>query len=133
MNKLVLYALGAFAMLVGTGSSCERKPCPENTICTEVFSLVTIQVTDKNGQPVTLTEAFTEKPATEEIIRLAQNMQDGRYVVLDDSYRKNIENTADSFRFVGTLNGQPVVSEMFIIGADCCHIQKHQGKEEVQL
>jgi len=95
--------------------------------------MVTIKITDENNQPVTLTEAFTERPATKEIIRLAQDMQDGRYVVLDDSYRSNLENTADSFRFVGTINGQPVVSEMFIIGADCCHIQKHHGKEEVQL
>ena len=58
---------------------------------------------------------------------------EGTYIVLDDSYRDKLQNDKDKFRLVGIKEGKKVVDELFVIGADCCHIQKIEGKEDIQL
>lgn len=91
--------------------------------------MVTVQVVDQDNQPVTLDEAYTVRKKTGEKIKLEQNMEDGMYSVLDDSYKNKLENSKDQFQFVGVKEGKVVANESFDISADCCHVQKQSGKE----
>jgi hypothetical protein len=68
-----------------------------------------------------------------ETIHPANTGMDDSYTVLDDSYLKQLMDNADSFRFTGTKNGKEVVNEVFVIGADCCHINKVSGNESVTV
>jgi hypothetical protein len=95
--------------------------------------MVAIHITDASGNDVSLDDSYTTRVSTGEVIRLQQSMQNGRYVVLDDSYKSKLQKNSDNFRFTGIRNGQKVVEETFNIAADCCHINKVSGKDEVQL
>jgi hypothetical protein len=62
---------------------------------------------------------------------MEQNMHEGKYNVLDDSYQKVLANSTESFRFVGFKNGVKLVDEQYSIGADCCHVSKQSGKSVI--
>lgn len=132
MKAFIFRGLLLFMAPVFLAASCERGKCPKNVVCTEVFSMVTVRVTDQQGVPVKLDEAYTTRSGKNETIRPEQHME-GAYIVLDDSYLKNLQNDKDDFRFVGIKDGKKVIDEVFVIGADCCHVQKISGKEEIRL
>ena len=110
----------------------QPKKCPPDTMCTEVFVMVSVKVLDGNDQPVKLDEVYTVRESNNEKLLFEQNM-DQYYVVLDDSYQKKLQQQSDKFRFVGMKNGQKLVDEIFVISADCCHVKKESGKEQVIL
>lgn len=132
LRKLKIFLLAGLALI-----SCKvtkKAACPPNTICTMMFKSVSVQVTDANGAPVLLDEAYTVRTKTKEIIRPEhQGKQDGYYVVLSDSYQKKLENQKASFRFVGKKDGKEVVNQVFVIEADCCHINRLEGPENITL
>jgi hypothetical protein len=96
-----------------------------------MFAMISVQVTDAAGAPVKLDEVYTVRTGNGAKITVEQNMGEGRYTVLDDSYQKELTNITDDFRFVGIINGIKVVDEPYTLGADCCHVRKENGKEIV--
>lgn len=133
--RLIITAISLF--LTGTicmSQSCNKnvKPCGSNVICTEIFAMVTLHITDKNGQDVILNDAYTVRKSTGEEIHIEQSLPaNGSYIVLDDGYRKKLENSADTFTFIGMKDKKEVVRELYVISADCCHINKVSGNNEV--
>jgi hypothetical protein len=95
--------------------------------------MVMVHVEDQHHEPVILDEAYTIRKRNGEKIVLSQNMGDGHYAVLDDSYKTNLENTKDEFRFVGVKGGKIVVDESYQISADCCHVQKESGRDTIVI
>lgn len=94
--------------------------------------MVTVQVIDPTGAAVQLDEVYTLRLSNNEKIRVEQPTEGG-YVVLDDNYLKHLQNDKDDFRFIGMKDGKKVLDELFVIGADCCHVQKIKGKEIISL
>jgi hypothetical protein len=132
MLKTVIILAGVCAAPLLMAPSCDRNTCPQDVICTEMFSMVTVQVT-RDGLPVTLDRVYTLRSSTGDTIRNEQGMENGMYSVLDDNYRKSLVNQKDNFVFVGIVDGKKAVEEMYVISADCCHINKISGKETIQL
>ncbi len=100
--------------------------------CTYVFISVTVKVTDTLNQAVLLDDAYTIRKSNGELITQAQGLVTaGYYAVLNDSYQHRIANTSEFFQFIGVKNGRRVVDEVYEISADCCHIQKVNGKESI--
>lgn len=120
-----------------TAAACQAPKRTEKTIscegvaCTMMLAMVTVQVTDAAGQPITLDEAYTTVAQSSQRVPTQQSMGGGRYVVLDDGYRKDLANRKDEFRFIGMRNGAKVVDETYTISADCCHVKKESGKDVV--
>jgi len=94
-----------------------------------MFASVTVQVQTNEGLPVVLDQTYTIRKSNNERIEPEQHMDTGWYTVLDDSYQKRMPNTRDSFLFVGIKDGKEIISETFLISADCCHVQKESGPE----
>lgn len=136
MEKLLLSLIISTLTPVLMASSCKEttskvaNPC-EGVICTMMFAMVTVQVTDAAGVPVQLDEVYTIRQKNNERISLEQQMQDGRYNIIDDSYQKELANTAEKFTFFGVKGGKVVVQESYTIGADCCHVKKQSGKDVI--
>lgn len=130
-KRLRVFILFLAPILLST--TCEQKKCPEDTICTMMFAAVSLEVLDAGNSPAVLDEVYTMRVGTNETIRPQQHGQNGQYVVLDDSYQKKLANAADTFYLVGMKNGQKVVNEPLVIGADCCHVRKVSGKTQVVL
>jgi hypothetical protein len=118
-------------------SSCSKTHNPEGdcagVACTAMFAMVSVQVTDANGQPVALDDAYTVASKTGEKIKVEQPIGAGQYVVIDDSYRQKLMNRTDDFRFIGMKNGVIVVDQAYRISADCCHVSKVSGPEAVTI
>ncbi|RYE23318.1 MAG: hypothetical protein EOP51_10930 [Sphingobacteriales bacterium] len=111
-----------------SNSNNTPEKCNPNVMCTMIFAMVTAQVQDKNGETIKLDDYYTIRTATGEKIKPGENGMDGSYTILDDSYQKNLQQSSDKFQFVGMKNGKQVINETYIISADCCHIQKKDGK-----
>ncbi len=108
--------------------------CPDNVACTMMFTSISVYVTDTNTSPILLDDAYTINVSTGETIHLEANGAGmGHYTVLDDSYRKKLQNRTDRFQFVGIKNNQRIVEELYTISADCCHISKVSGRNEVVI
>lgn len=58
-------------------------------------------------------------------------MNDNNYTILDDSALDYIKNTTGEIVFEGYINGTKVVSETYKVGADCCHVFKTKGAENI--
>ncbi len=132
MHRIII----AFSLVLASpllmASSCDRRQCPEDIACTEIFSMVTVQVSGPDGMPASLDEVYTIRTSTGEKIIPDQSIGGGVYVVLDDSYRQKLQQQKDEFRLVGMQNGQKVLEEPFVIEADCCHIRKVSGADTLQ-
>jgi hypothetical protein len=134
-GKLKLFFVAGIACLaLASCKTTKKATCPPNVMCTMMFKSISVQVKDANGHAVLLDEAYTVQTKTKETIRPAHHGKaDGYYVVLDDSYQKKLQNMNASFRFIGIKDGKEVISQVFRIGADCCHISKIEGPEEITL
>ena len=121
--KLIV-ALGLMLLLI---SSCKNT---QEIACTEEYRFVTITV---NGAQ--LDNFYTIRISNGDTIRHDQEMglDSNVYVVLTDSYQKNIQNSVENFVFHGLIGDSLVVNEPFVIKADQCHITYVSGKTEVNL
>ena len=121
--KLVMIS-GLIVLLIG---SCKNT---QDIACTEEYRFVTITV---NGAQ--LDNFYTIRISTRDTIRHEQEMglDSNVYVVLTDSYQKNIQNSVENFVFHGFIGDSLVVNEPFVIKADQCHITYVSGKTEINL
>lgn len=134
MNGYSIKTILLVCLLGIGGSSCnttKKAACPPDIMCTMIFKSVSVKVTDAAGKAVKLDEAYTIHTKTKEVIRMEQHSDAGYYVVLDDSYRKKIQNTTADFRFIGKKSGVQVIDALYTIGADCCHISRQSGPDTV--
>lgn len=93
------------------------------------FRTITIRVVGD-----TLDDFFTIRNSTGDTLRHEQIIQEEQlYVVLDDGFHNVLIGMSDEFTFVGILDGEKVVDELFVIEADKCHVNKVSGVEEVVL
>jgi len=114
------------------GWSCNNNSC-KKAICTSILNMIIIEVVNHEGSPVTLDEYYTVRNNTGEKIIPANKLGDGYYNILDDTYHKSLINSTENFTFIGIIDEKIVISESFIISADCCHIKKEKGTDKVVL
>ena len=128
MKKIYL-VLSLFILIVN--SSCEKENCSGAEFCTADLRMILVQVKSSTGQPVILDKVYTIRKKTGEKLTLDQNMTDGWYYVLDDSHKKKVNLPSEVFEFVGIKKSKKVVSELYTVSADKCHINKVDGKQVV--
>jgi hypothetical protein len=102
-------------------------------MCTAMFAMISVQVTDTNGQPLILDEHYTLRVRTGEKVTPQQQLTAGTYVILDDSYQRSLVNQTEDFRFVGKKNGTTVINETYRLSADCCHVKKESGNATIVI
>ncbi|MEZ5018207.1 MAG: hypothetical protein R2800_14205 [Flavipsychrobacter sp.] len=138
MKKYILF-LSATALAITSCFSCKKVTDNTNVckdvVCTYEFRSIAIKVTNKQGDAVKLDDFYTIRKSTGDTIRHQTSslfIQDS-YIVLNDSYRKKLENQRDVFQFVAIINGKAVIDQPFVIAADCCHIAKESGVNEITI
>lgn len=140
MKRLSFLIATPLLVLVLQAHSCKEPVDPpgaancDDVACTMMFAMVTAEVKDANGQPVLLDEYYTIRDKNaQKITPESQVPQDGTYVILDDSWTRQLRNTSESFHFIGKKNGIEIVNEPYTIGADCCHVDKKSGKGTIVI
>jgi hypothetical protein len=139
MKRLLFAVCAVVLALMTQATSCEKDPknapveCGD-IACTMMFAMVTVEVKDQQGNKVILDEYYTIREKTNDKLTLQSHMPDsGTYTVLDDNFVATLKNASEQFRFVGKKNGVEVVNEQYTISADCCHINKVNGKSTVTI
>lgn len=152
VQSLLLLVTLAFASCskIPGGGGCEIKPLPikdtvtkrppsdgdcASAICTEYYAEIGLEVVDASGAHVTL-DAFHTEDMNGNLLSpnlYYYNDITEHYIVFTDSWLAGHQNTTTQVRFVGFKNGQQVVSELFDVQTDCCHIQKTSGKSKVAI
>ncbi len=111
--------------------ACSGNDHKDEIICTDEFRIVGVNVT--GGE---LTDFYTVRPSINDTIPYNEDQTypiGHWYPVLDDTYQILLEGIEDDFYFVGILDGEKVINQHFIIGADRCHIYKKLGPESVSF
>jgi len=117
--------LGVFLLVI----ACAKKD--DGYMCTMEFRAVQIKVVGDE-----LNDAYTIRTGTNDTLRFdhqAVNLEENYYTVLDDSYQVQLQDKTEQFRFIGILNDEVVVNELFIISADKCHVNYISGNLEVEI
>ena len=139
MKQLTFFVSAWLVLGIFTAASCNKNRNTDknnisctNVLCTDLFAMVTVKVVDSNNAPVQLTDLYTLRSGTGQVIRPGQDIINGSYDVLDDGYISHLRNDSDTFIFTA-IHGTDTVRASFVIGADCCHVRKISGPESVTM
>ncbi|MDW3192412.1 MAG: hypothetical protein R8G66_08605 [Cytophagales bacterium] len=123
-----------FLLLLGiVAVSCNEDDCNGNLVCTEEFRTVLITVVDTDGESVTLDSFTATNLDTETAIDLESVPGLDSYPIADDSMLNEIPRGGQRIEFVGILNGEEVIREIYVVGHDCCHVILLEGNTTVEL
>jgi hypothetical protein len=94
-------------------------------VCTDEFRFIALTVSGPS-----LTDFYTVRTSTLDTIRVNGDdiVFNDSYVVLTDLQRAMLEGRQEEFRFIGIRGDTISVSEVYLIRADRCHIEKVSGK-----
>lgn len=101
--------------------------CVDPISCTEEFRSVSVEVI---GGP--LDNYYTLRIENGDTLQFGTSILP-YYPVLDDSFQPPLEGKQEEFQFIGALGDSIVVSEIYLISADECHINKVSGVASVTL
>ncbi|WP_046746166.1 hypothetical protein [Kordia zhangzhouensis] len=109
-----------------------------NVVCTLEFRTIVISIKDQNQNPVALDsfEVINIENNDDMTILLSTSefemaQQFGQYPLLNDT---SLEvNQEREIQFKGFINNQEVISSIYTVSTDCCHISLVSGTLELTL
>jgi len=101
--------------------------CLDTIACTEDFRSVSIEIIGG-----TLDNHYTIRVETGDTLQFNSSSMPF-YAVVDDSFQKELEDSQEEFQFIGEIADSIVVSELYVISADECHIELVTGATQVTL
>jgi len=120
--RILILALLSLWML-SCDSSCV------GVACTEEFRSIVVTIQNTAGQPITL-DLYTVEERGQMLWR-DTGQEDGQYTLLTDALQESFENREATVTLFGFIDNEEVVSQDYVIGADCCHIFLVSGPLEI--
>lgn len=128
MKRLSLLFLVVFLISCGK----DDDDCTGNLICTTEYRSILIEVLNSDGSRVIFDQFTVTNLQTNEVVDLDWEPGD-LYPIADDSMRHILPGSGQQIELVGFINGQEVLRQVFLVGADCCHIVLLEGDTTIQL
>ncbi|GAB3418573.1 hypothetical protein GCM10027516_13310 [Niabella aquatica] len=103
-------------------------------MCTYVFLSIGVEVSDRLGNDVELDSFAVVRKSDNKAIEISQQAiipKPGRYVLFSDSYINETSRCGEDFEFKGYKNKRLIVSRMFNIAHNCCHIYLVSGDTKI--
>jgi hypothetical protein len=123
--------VGFSLFLVVLLSSCALNESPPP--CPAVFALITVQVKDELGQGVSGVNVTVTLERTGEILDMGREyIENGSYVIADDSIREKFSENGEVLTVTGNKDGKTFQAQ-FEIRNGVCNIEKISGPEVVIL
>ena len=118
--------------------SCSEKDKECSGICSEEYRTIVVEIKDSEGEPVILDDY---KVVEVSIGRDLTTRQDdavsirgrGFYPLFTDLYAQEFRQQQIQIKFTGFIDGVEVVSEVYTVGADCCHVYYVAGDLELEI
>ena len=108
-----------------------------NIACTEQFVMITVSIVDQEQNPFILddykvTDLDNNIDLTNELKEYYKlYMDDGVYPIFDDRFQQTYQNQEIDLQFIGYVDGQEILNEIYSVGADCCHVYLISGDYEI--
>jgi len=104
--------------------------CLETMACTEVFVSILASIVDKNGQAYMPSKVKTITEGGEELVNFVTNSN--YFVVANDSHIHLLHKDGTVVYFYAyDLDNTLIINEKYILGHDCCHVLKIEGKDVI--
>lgn len=131
MKKVFILVFATFLM-----SSCSDENCNSPGLsCTEELRYISVEIFDKNGANIVLDS--TKTTASNGFILFSQQKAEIEiftfHTVISDSEYDQIDFDGTELTFEGWKGGGLIVNEPFVVGKDCCHIEKLTGPETISI
>lgn len=116
--------------------SCTEKEEACIGLCTEEFRSIVVQIEYSAGEPVILDSFEVIDITNGRDITLQQDdfqRDRGIYSIFNDRYVADYRQQQIQIKFTGFIDGREVVSEIYKVGADCCHVFHILGDLELVI
>lgn len=119
----------------GIKTKCES-PCESNRACTEEFRSIVVEISGQSGSAIELDSIAVVRKSDNKTIVIDQQAiipKIGRYILFSDSHINETSRCGEDFEFRGYKDKQPVVSRIFNIAHNCCHISLASGDTKIVI
>ncbi len=118
----------------------DKEDCSTLTVCTNEFRSIVVSVKNSSGESVRLDRYKVilgrgNKDIAPELTNFdGENFgANGAYVIFNDSYRLEFQNSTTNLKFIGIIDSQEIITTEFVVGADCCHVSLVSGDTYIVL
>lgn len=141
MRKLLLAPFGVILFFLacsknsGVDRDCER-PCNDRVFCTDVVVTIDVKVENESGSAINLEAFEVVRQSDKKVIHKSTPSfapQIGTYQLFSDSFKDETTRCGENFEFKGFLGGKQIVSRVYKIGHDCCHIYLIAGDTRIVI
>ncbi len=115
------------------------KECPDNPACTEIFVTVSVPITFKTLSFEQLSRSETTLVSSNEIIFVYEFSNNTGSVIqhaaiANDMHLHKVKKDGSEVIYkIFDKSNKKIFEEKFIIGHDCCHVEKKGGPDEINL
>jgi hypothetical protein len=112
--------------------SCNQNGnCLGTQACTEELRIITVDIYASNNSPVSLDSAYSILADGRSFSFENDDLllgTSGTYTILTDAEMDHVEKRGTEVIFEGWIDQDKVISEVYLIGHDCCHIELLDGE-----
>ena len=137
-HSLFLLPLSLSFLACGSDDGGDSVAECQDTVCTLELRRIIIRISNATQEPVALDAIqVLERPSGNELtLTLSDSEWDnaretGQYPLIEDGVLGLLQET--ELQFTGFVNGQAVVSAMYTVGTDCCHINLIDVETDLSL
>lgn len=120
--------------------SCSEKDKACNGICSEEYRTIVVNIENNQGDPVLLDSFKVVDLGNGSDITLQLDdwtrdyqRERGIYPIFSDKYVREYRQLQAQIKFTGFIDGQEVVSEIYKVAVDCCHVVHLAGDLELVI
>lgn len=124
---------------LGCTTDNDKEDC-NSVACTLNFVTIGVSVKNTSGGAVPLDSFKVTDTASGTDLTLVANDQEfedyknnGFYPIFSDAYRLQYQNKSTTISFKGFIGNDIVVTEEFVVGADCCHVSLISGTTDIVI
>jgi len=121
---LLLFAAFAISSCSDPLSDNDCKSGCKDAICTEIFKMITVTISDGDGGVIFLDKYdlyFTESKKSIDKRDSNTLSKQGQYVIASDALLDDLDCDGTSITFSYNWNNEQITKE-YLIGKDCCHV-----------
>jgi hypothetical protein len=116
-------------------ASCGKDDCRE-MICDLNYESITVEIINSMDDPMLLDSSYSIHLKSGMVYHNNQLLilhDRGSYILWTDGELDITEKDGSKIRFEGWQSGKKVISEDYVIGHDCCHVELIEGNESIIL
>jgi len=137
---LTMVYLAFFILACSKDNEKSKDDCGENTVCTQNYVTIGVTIEDTSSVKIVLDSYKVIDITTKEDLTIPYSKEEfenyretGYYPIFSDAYRVQYQNSKTTISFIGYISDNEVVTEEFIVGADCCHVSLFSGSTKIVL